>query len=325
MLDARLLIIGCTWPEPKSTAAGGRMQRLIQFFIENQCEITFASSANLVESSLNLEALGISKEGILLNDDSFDDFIKKLAPDIVLFDRFLMEEQFGWRVAEHAPNALRILDTEDLHSIRISRETAFKKNLEWNADYWLASDQTKREIASIYRCDFSLIISSFEMQLLKEVLHIASDLLLYLPFMVKDVSKDQIQAWPKYEDRKDFVFIGTGKHAPNIDAIRWLKKDIWPTIKKALPAARLYVCGSYLPDHIRQMQDTKAGFNVVGEVAAEAEIIQSKRINLAPLRFGAGLKGKLLSGMRNGTPNISTTIGAEGMLNDLPWSGLIAS
>ena len=109
---------------------------------------------------------------------------------MVLFDRFLTEEQFGWRVADNCPQALRVLDTEDLHSLRHVREQCFKKEIPFTTDAWLADDKTKREIASIYRCDLSLIISSYEMELLTEVLKIDKSLLLLLPFMVNEIGND---------------------------------------------------------------------------------------------------------------------------------------
>ena len=161
-----ILIIAFVWPEPASTAAGNRMLQLIHYFLDNKYQITVASTAAESELSLNLNTLGVQKASIQLNHSSFDEFIMKLDPQIVLFDRFLTEEQFGWRVAEFAPNALRILDTEDLHSLRHTREKCFKKGNSFFTDSWLKNDITKREIASIYRSDITLIISSYEMYLL---------------------------------------------------------------------------------------------------------------------------------------------------------------
>src|SRR5690606_12663340 len=94
-------------------------------------------------------------------------------------DRFVSEEQFGWRVSQECPNAVQILDTEDLHFLRSAREKAFKKKEEIN----LYNETTIREIASILRCDLSLIISEFEMNLLLNEFHIAPELLYYLPFI----------------------------------------------------------------------------------------------------------------------------------------------
>lgn len=324
-MEKNLLIIGTTWPEPKATAAGGRMQRLIGFFLGVGYQITFASTANESPLSMDLESIGIRKQQILLNHSSFDEFLKELHPDLVLFDRFPMEEQFGWRVAEFAPKALRILDTEDLHSLRKTREIAFRENTPWTPSYWQQADITKREISSIYRCDLSLIISSFEMKLLQDTLKIDTSLLLHLPFMVDPISDETRAEWPSFERRTDFLFIGTGMHAPNLDAIKWLKTEIWPLIRAALPLVNCHIYGSYFPERIKQMHRPQDGFYVDGAVEDVTPILQHKRINLAPLRFGAGLKGKLISGMLNGTPNITSPIGAEGMHGVLPWNGRIAT
>ena len=106
---------------------------------------------------VNLNELGMLAETNQLNHDSFDDYIKALKPNMVLFDRFMIEEQFGWRVTEQCPNAIKILDTEDLHSLRKTRQEAFKKNIEFTENMLLSSEIAKREMASIYRCDVSLL------------------------------------------------------------------------------------------------------------------------------------------------------------------------
>ncbi len=323
MQKKSLLIIGFVWPEPTTTAAGGRMLQLIDFFRTQNYDITFASTATRSEYSVDLSAFDIKTENIVLNDSSFDDFIKKLNPDIVLFDRFLTEEQFGWRVVEFAPKAIRILDAEDLHSLRQVREKLFKTNIEFTPSKWLQSDITKREVASMYRCDLSLIISTYELDLLLNGIKMDKKLLLHLPFQLNKIENEQIAGWLGYNARKDFMCIGNGKHAPNVDAIVWLKKEIWPLIRKSLPKSNLRIYGSYLPEHIQQMHNPKNGFYIEGWVENLAEVMGQCRINLAPLRFGAGIKGKLINAMQFGTPSITTSIGAEGMHGELPWSGWI--
>ncbi|MEP3380832.1 MAG: glycosyltransferase family 4 protein, partial [Maribacter dokdonensis] len=247
--------------------------------------------------------------------------VKDLNPDVVLFDRFLTEEQFGWRVADNCPQALRILDTEDLHSLRHVREQCFKKEIPFTTDAWLADDKTKREIASIYRCDLSLIISSYEMELLTEVLKIDKSLLLLLPFMVNEIGNDT--SWKTFEQRQDFIFIGGGKHAPNIDAVKCLKSMIWPLVHKQLPEATMHIYGAYLPQQLMEMHNPKEKFLVHGRVDNVDDAMQNARVCLAPLRFGAGIKGKLLSAMQNGTPSVTTTLGAESMHGILDWNGYI--
>lgn len=319
-----MLFIGVNWPEP-TTAAGTRIMQLLQIFLKANFEITFCSTAATSDHSYDLESLTIAVANIELNNSSFDDFISNLQPNIVIFDRFITEEQFGWRVMERAPKALRILDTEDLHSLRTVRGELHKKNIPFTADLWLQNTITKREISSILRCDIALIISSFEMEFLSENIPVLAGLLFYFPFVVRPIDPEVSSVYPNFEKRKDFICIGNGKHAPNVDAFIWLKHDIWPLITKQLPDSNVYIYGSYLPSQIKQMQKPSEGFYVAGFTENLANTFTQARINLAPLRYGAGLKGKLLDAMRYGTPSITTAIGAEGFVNHLPFNGFIAN
>jgi hypothetical protein len=104
----KLLIIGFVWPEPKSSAAGSRMMQLISFFKSQEYQITFASACSKSDNAFDLGTIGVDTVNIELNHSSFDDFITTLNPNIVMFDRFMSEEQFGWRVTEHCPNDMKI-------------------------------------------------------------------------------------------------------------------------------------------------------------------------------------------------------------------------
>ena len=316
-----LLIIGQTFPEPTTTAAGGRMLQLIEMFISHGYAITFASSASSSENSFNLDSLGVATQKITINDSSFDDFVRQLNPTLVLFDRFITEEQFAWRVTQSCPKALKILDTEDLHFLRKARQQALKNATDVK-DSNLFTETAKREIASILRCDLSLIISEFEMKLLTDTFAVSKEILYYLPFMVTKLPDSS--NFPEFEQRTNFMTIGNLLHGPNVDSVLYLKKEIWPLIKKQLPQAQLYIYGNYAPQHILELHNQKQGFYIMGWADSVAHVMQKARVCLAPLRFGAGLKGKLLDAMLYGTPGVTTSIGAEGMYGDLPMPGVIA-
>jgi len=317
-----VLIIGYVWPEPKSSAAGSRMMQLINFFQSQNCKVTFASPCAKSERAFDLTSIGIKQVPIELNDVSFDTFLKSLDPDIVLFDRFMMEEQFGWRVLEQCPNAIRILDTEDFHGLRKGREQAFRDGNPFDKSY-LFNDTTKREIASIYRCDLNLIISDVEMELLKNQFSIDEHLLFYLPFMLDALSEEMIQELPDFDERRDFMTIGNFFHGPNYNSVLYLKNIIWPLIKKQLPEAVLHVYGAYAPKKILQLQNEREGFLVHGFTEDVNIVMQHSIVCLVPLRFGAGLKGKLIDAMQNGTPCITTSIGAEGLFGEVDCNGFI--
>ena len=324
MNKQKVLIIGYVWVEPNSSAAGGRMLQLIEQFLQQDFKITFACPAQKGEKASNLSSLGIDEISIELNNTSFDDFIKELQPTIVLFDRFMMEEQFGWRVAENCPKALRILDTEDLHFLRKMRHQQIKKGEGFNTEALLNSDDAKREISAILRCDMSLIISTFEMDLLKDVFKIDKKILYYLPFLLDKVDAHQIKKWRPFEDRENFIFIGNFFHKPNVDAVLTIKTQIWTKIRKLLPKAEIHIYGSYANQQIHQLHNTNEGFIVKGFAENAQEVVRNARVVLAPLRFGAGIKGKLTEAMICGTPSVTSKIGAEGMHDILPWNGFVA-
>jgi len=319
----KLLIIGTVWPEPNSSAAGGRMLQLITLFQNRGLEIVFASPAMDSDFMFDLTSLNVDKKSIVLNCSSFDVFVKELNPTIVLFDRFMMEEQFGWRVAENCPDALRILDTEDLHCLRLARQKAFKEKREFKLEDLLKEDIAKREIASILRSDLSLIISEFEMDVLKTTFKIDEKLLYYLPFLLEPISKATFKKFPFFENRKNFIFIGNFLHEPNWNAVQYLKETIWPLLRQQLPEVELHIYGAYPSQKVMQLHQPKEGFYIKGRAIDANEVVQNARLVLAPLRFGAGIKGKLIEAMQCGTPSITTTIGAESMHGHLPWSGCV--
>ena len=298
------------------------MLQLIQVFLSEKWQVTYASTAINKKNAFDLSNLGIDSVSIELNNSNFDNFIVGLQPDIVLFDRFIVEEQFGWRVSETIPNAVKILDTEDLHCLRNAREIALKNNTKFIVKDILKNDVAKREIASILRCDLSLIISTFEMEILKKTAKIDENLLHYVPFLFEPITDKQINSLPNLDNRNHFYFIGNFLHKPNYDAVLYLKTHIWPEISKQIPKAELHIYGAYPSQKVTQLNNKKERFFIKGKLN-DLSCLKQYKICLSPLRFGAGIKGKLSEAMQNGTPSITTTIGSEGMHANLPWNGFV--
>ncbi len=336
-----LLIIGYVWPEPNSSAAGSRMLDLIRLFRVEQWKITFASAAALSSHRYNLEEIDVIEKVIELNSSSFDQFVGELQPHAVIFDRFFTEEQFGWRVEKVCPQAIKILDMEDLHCLRHTRHRLLKQKQKIFAkesekqsvspvvipmqelyQEMQKDDECLREIAAIYRCDITLIISLFEMELLKDYFHIPDFLLVYCPYWSLGGLPHSDN--PSFDQRKDFLFIGNFRHEPNWDAVLWLKHQLWPQIRSRLPSAELHIYGAYPPPKATQLHNVKEGFLIKGWGESSILVTQNARVSLAPLRFGAGLKGKLFESMKCHTPSVTTSIGAEGISTADTWPGAIA-
>ena len=292
------------------------MIQLMDLFLTQNYQITFLSTASVSENSFDLSSKNISFQNIVLNDSSFDELIKNLNPEIVIFDRFTTEEQFGWRVSEQVPNAVKILDTEDLHFLRNAREKAFRqnKNLE-NSD--LINDVFKRELASILRCDLSLIISEFEMNLLIEKFKIDENILFYLP-LFGEAKKSETS----FSERKNFISIGNFLHEPNWQTVLQLKK-LWKDIKKQLPEAEIHIYGAYASEKVFQLHNEKEGFIIKGRAENVESVFSQAKVLVAPIPFGAGIKGKLLESMQFGLPNVTSAVGAEAMQGNHDWNGFI--
>ncbi|MDB6061518.1 MAG: glycosyltransferase [Verrucomicrobiaceae bacterium] len=339
----QVLIIGYVWPEPRSSAAGAQMLQLIELCLAQQWAVTFASPAQPGAQRADLSILGVTEQSIALNCSSFDTWVHALQPALVIFDRFMMEEQFGWRVAEQCPQALRVLATADLHSLREARQQQLR---EWLREGGAATgllvpsvtpaylyafmatlDVTQREIAAIFRSDITLLVSDFEIELLTQYFQVPSFLLAYCPLLP---DAPDTAAWRSFAERANFISIGNFLHAPNWDAALLLKEAVWPLIRAQLPAAQLFVYGAYTPQKAVNLHNPAQGFNVMGWAADAFTVMHSARVCLAPLRFGAGIKGKLIDAMLCGTASVTTSIGVEGMgandpveMNKPVWSGAV--
>lgn len=332
----KVLVIGYVWPEPASSAAGGHMMQILDAFLQQGWDITFSSPARSGEHRADLATLGIREVEIELNNSNFDTFIRELAPDIVLFDRFMMEEQFGWRVEQQCPDAVRVLETSDLQSLRDARHQRLKQRLKASDDandfselfapalreefeFMADTDLAKREIAAIYRCDLNLMISEVEIELLVEQFKLPRDLLHWCPLMVDLPSQPPVP----FEERAHFLHIGNFRHAPNWDAVLWLKTAIWPLIRAQLPGAQLHIYGAYTPPKATALNNPAQGFRVMNWAEDALQVMSAARVCMAPLRFGAGIKGKIVDAMLCGTPIVTTPTGAEAMHGDEPWPGAV--
>jgi glycosyltransferase involved in cell wall biosynthesis len=316
--EIHVVFILYVWPEPDSSAAGSRTLGLINACLSENWNVSLISAAEKSDYSYQFKQHNnkfLKCYQTKLNDCIFDELIKSMEIDIVIYDRFIMEEQFSWRLEQFHPQALKVLDTSDLHFVRRAREKSVKKNQAVN--YY--SSDCYREIAAIYRSDTSLIISPVELQILTDEFQVDTNLLHYLPFMLEKITFSK----SSFEQRKNFIMIGNFLHKPNYDAVLWCIKDIWPKIFSLLPSAQLHVYGAYMPEHMHQWHAPKKGILIKGRANNLNSLFQDYLINLVPLRFGAGIKGKIADGFCAGTPCITTNIGAEGMCQPSNFGGLI--
>lgn len=272
-----------------------------------------------------LEKSRIETCHVVPNDAAFDNLLTVFRPDIVIFDRFMTEEQFSWRVRVHAPMATRVLDTVDLHSLRRVRERRVKGGGDRSdvLNTIDTSDDTLRELAAIWRSDLSLITSTIEMNLLLRTYGLSSELLSHCSFGYAPPG-----ITPSFVERNHVVFIGNFNHKPNADAVQYLQNSLWPKIQDAcgrvgVHDCELHIYGAYMPQHIKASDSAVSRLYFKGWASDAHDVLSHYRVNLAPLRFGAGIKGKVSDGWYAGTPCVGTSCAAEGMHGELDFGGII--
>lgn len=313
-----LLVIGYVWPEPRSSAAGWRMLSLLRMYQERGWRIVFACAAERSIHRFDLQQWGIDEVTIAVNDAGFQSWLVQLDPDVVLFDRFMIEEQFGWKVDECCPRALKVLDSEDLHFWREARLQAHRQQRALTVDD-LQSEMALREIAAIYRCDLTLTISNAEMQLLQQQFALAPALLCYCPLLLAATTGTP----PSFAQRRDVCFIGNFRHEPNWQTVLKLKQ-LWPRIRQQLPGLQLHIWGAYPPPKATALTNTNDGFLVRGWADDAHQVLAAARLLIAPIPCGAGQKGKVLDAALVATPVITTPIGAEGFEHSSEFPGVVA-
>ncbi|MCK7597958.1 glycosyltransferase family 4 protein [Microbulbifer sp. CAU 1566] len=310
MPEKKALLIAKQWPEPTSTAAGRRTLDLLDLLAEAGYKVEIGCPAQPTPFQAKT---GYAEHQIEVNASSFDDWVRALNPSLVIYDRFMMEEQFGWRVREQCPAAVTVLDTSDFHSLREARHQALKSGQPLNLFHPVA----EREIAAIARCDLTIMISQVEVDLLKRHFCLPDWQLHYLPFLVREIPN--AEALPGFAERQHLVMIGGFKHAPNRDATIWFAQQVWPHLHSMLPGVECHIYGAYSDHAMHRLSDPVTGLRVHGRTEDALATLARYRVNLAPLRFGAGQKGKILEGWLSGTPTVTTPVGAESMAPTDTW------
>jgi glycosyltransferase involved in cell wall biosynthesis len=215
--------------------------------------------------------------------------------------RHTVAGQYASLVRKLAPRARLLFDTVDLHFLREQRAAELSGNASMARQ---AQASRKSELSLIEQCDVTFVVSPHEQALLAtEVPKARVELLSNI--------HDIYGCRRPYAGRRDLVFIGGFGHPPNADAIRWIAKDILPALRARLPDITVHVIGD-IPEAARMELQTP-GLQLHGRVPDLGPMLESALASLAPLRFGAGVKGKINMAMSYGLPVVATTVAVEGM------------
>lgn len=223
---------------------------------------------------------------------------------IVVFRAPFLAKHLG-SIRRHAPQARLLFHTVDLHSLRLQRQAALTGDF---ADARRAAKVRAEELSLIQAADCALVISRYEETVLAEALASWQPPanVRWLPFQIK------VTANPlPFAQRRDVVFFGHYDHEPNVDAVTYFVRDIFPRITAVDPTIRFLVVGADAPPSLRAVAGEQV--QLLGHVPDLIELLQRCRVSVAPLRFGAGIKGKVVTSMSAGLPVVCTTLAAEGM------------
>ena len=220
---------------------------------------------------------------------------------LVYVHRYAVAEQCIPLLRRHAPQARILFNNADLHYLRLERAARLSGVA---ADTALAASVKTRELAVIAACDCTVLCNTVEEQMLRRELPAAR--LHVLPWVIEP----RTDPAPPFDGREGFMFLGGFAHPPNIDAVQWFVASVLPILRRLLPQARLHVYGANIPAEIAAL--ASEAVVIGGQVADLRAVFDRHRVAVAPLRFGAGFKGKLAEALAAGIPSVATPIAIEG-------------
>lgn len=298
----RVLFVDACMLTPDQDSGSGRTLAMLELMIAAGSKVTFIAD-NLEHREPYVRDL--QQRGV---EVLFAPYVRSVSDllaargrefDIVVLARHYVASAHLAAVRRFAPQALAVFDTVDLHFLRAERLAA----LEGVAR---ASERVRRdeELAPIRGADVTIVVSPVERDVLRELAPDARVLLL-------SNIHEPIAGGKPFAEREGLVFIGGFQHPPNTDGVLWYARDVLPLIRRRLPGVRTYIVGSKVPATIRALE--ASDFAVTGYVPDISPFFTGCRLSISPLRYGAGVKGKVNLAMSYGLPVVATTPSIEGM------------
>ncbi len=293
-------------PEPDVDSGSVRLWWILRLLVEAGCPTSFYPAGGWRDERYlhRLQGLGVEVQDHRPPSVAWEgregmyDLVITSRPDITMN---LMEQ-----ITRHFPNALLLFDTVDLHSLRERRSVDFAQPAAAAAQRRRATRVTEEERSAICSSDLVATVTEAEARYIRtEFPHRSVVVLPNVHEVLPDLDLDPTT-------RSGLVFIGGYEHTPNIDAVKWLVSEILPQLELRLgEAPNTALLGSFPPPDVRALE--RPGIEVPGYLADVTRYFLSARVFVAPLRYGAGMKGKIGQALAFGLPIVTTTLGAEGM------------
>ncbi|MEJ2400590.1 MAG: glycosyltransferase [Xanthomonadales bacterium] len=303
-LKGRILVVDAYTPEPDQDSGSLRLLYLMECFRDLGYGVTFMPDNRAYTGRYTRALQRIGVEVV------YDPWIGSLQRflgergeefDFVMVSRHYVASKYLGPVRRHCPRARFIFDTVDLHYLREERQAELEDSLPLKR----SAAQTRRsELAVINEADVTLVVSPVEKTVLEEA---APEARVHIVSNVHEV----VGSRKPWADRKDLFFVGGYQHPPNIDAAQWFVNEIWPLVHAELPEVVFHLIGSKAPDSVRALDGDGVRFH--GFVESLEPWLDNCRLAVAPLRYGAGIKGKVNISMSRGQPVVATPMAVEGM------------
>lgn len=305
-IKKRLLFIDAITPETDRDAGSVATFEQMRILIGMGFKITFIPEDNFTmipKYTPPLQAMGVE---CIYHPyfSTMDQFLSARGAEfhVVYIHRFGVTEKCMTLLRQYAPDAPVIFNSQDLHYLRMERAAKLRHSA---FDLTEAAKVKTRELAIVRASDCTIVTSTAEQTLLEQ--DAPGSYIQYFPW----VTKAEPRPRPGFAERQGFMFLGGYGHTPNVDAIDYFICDIMPLVRDLLPGARFYIYGSNMPDSIKRLACSDV---IIGGYVPElGPMFDRHRVSVAPLRYGAGFKGKVATAMSHCMPSVVTSIAAEGM------------
>ena len=311
-----MLIVDSLTPTPDRDSGSVRMTALMRLLLAEGCAVSFFSEARQHDGQYTraLQQLGVQA----CWQPWLGNLPRWLAEHGRRFDAIIGSRHYVLSpllplLRAHAAQAIIVFDTVDLHFLREQREAEQTRD---GNQKRRAQRTRSSELALIEKTDLTWVVSHDEKALLATLLPNARVKVLSNIHELANVSTP-------FERRRDLLFVGSYRHPPNIDAALWLADEIFPHIRAHRPDISLHLVGDYAPTSVSELGQ-RDGIVFLGHVPDLDALLDRTRINLAPLRYGAGVKGKVSQSLARGLPVVATTCAVEGMHLDNDEEALVA-
>ncbi|MCC4586108.1 glycosyltransferase [Xanthomonas melonis] len=303
-LSSDILILDAMMPDPRRDSGSVRMLGMLMLIRSLGRRVAFFPNSGhaTLDEVEQLHKLGVTLVGIA-GAHPLPQWMKVHGARLnaVVVSRPDVARANWSLIRAFAPQAVLVFDTVDLHFVRLEREARL------SGDRFLlrkAHASRRQELRFARAADHTLVVSAAELQILHSAVPDASIHVLSNIHEIQGCEATHAQ-------RSGLLFVGGFGHSPNRDAVLWLLKSIMPEVRRHLPDSVLHLVGDMPKDQLPR--DELEGVKVHGRIDDLREVMESSLAALAPLRAGAGVKGKVNSAMSYGLPVIATSIAAEGM------------